>query len=248
MSNTVYALCTDDNSSQSFADFCVELEEGVYVTPSDLSQIRGKIEFLRKKFPRLISKVQSRGYKRILIRSASNGETGGVVLAQVSREEKLIVIYEGFFSILRSNRVLQNIGYSVADIALLHELLHAFDDDNFLVSHNYTLIGWDLPQNLSIDAFSIPELPQLANSWVTHSEISKIKSELTPLLSSSGPWEVYLMAREKAVKSGYPTIYSVLGGPLESFAELGAYIALDPLASSYIPLKTIKWYQENILK
>ena len=249
MSNTVNAFCTDSKNGQLLSSgFCLQIDSSVHVSKDDSDQIDQKLQFFNEKFPQLISKIKNRGYRQVSIKPDLSGESGGVVLAEVFKEQKLIVVYEGFFSVLRSNPIFKNIGYSVADIALLHELLHAFDEDNQLISYNYRLLGWDTPGNLSNDAFTLTQFPQLANSWITNTEVAKIKEELIPLLSSSGPWEVYLLAREKVRKSGYPTIYSIVGGPLESFAELGAYIALDPSAPIYIPSKTVKWFQENVLK
>jgi hypothetical protein len=243
---SVYAAGGESCPSAKVAGFCLRDEKST--AASDVSDLKKKLEYFSEKFPVLISTIQKNGYGEIAIRSSQSGETGGTVLAELVKEQKLIILYKDFFSAARETPALQNLGYSVADIALLHELIHAFDEDDELVRHNLNFFGWNHAANVAADGFRIPMLADFANSWVTSEEISAVKNDLAPLLADLGPWEIYLRARERLKKSGYPTIYSVLGGPVESFAELGAYIALDPSAASYIPAETIQWFRDAVLK
>jgi hypothetical protein len=248
LSLNAQAFCTGDNSRGLAGPFCIRISDrSLHIAHQELIGLQSKIEFLSSKFPNLISRVTEKGYRTLTIGPVQKGETGGAVLAALQPKRKTIILYEDFFSVLRKNPALESLPYSVADIALLHELIHAFDDDNQIIQSNLKAIGWDINQNTLKDQFTLPELPGFANIWIKSHEVEKIKKDLSPLLNTLGPWEVYRQARFQVMKSGYPTIYSILGGPLESFAELGAYIGLDPTAATYIPNETIKWFRQNLL-
>lgn len=238
----------DNNRQWPSSGFCVKVEGSVEITNNDRSSLDRKLGIFRQQFPLLVANIQEKGYRKIIIQAPENGETGGTVLAQVFKSPRMIAIKGGFFEVLRNNSALKDLKFSLADIALLHELLHAFDEDNSLITKNLPIIGWNITQNALVDGFKTDELPTISNNWVTSANILQIKNELTPVFSKKGPWEVYLLARSQMKKFGYPTIYSVLGGPVESFAELGSYIALDPEATSYIKPETILWFQQNVLK
>lgn len=63
------------------------------------------------------------------------------------------------------------------------------------------------------------------------------------------PLEVQLTyMRQRLIKYGYPSAYSITGGPGESFPEFVAHIAFDPKAINYVPEPTFKWFTENVLK
>lgn len=249
MRATAQELCASDSNRQwSSNGYCLTVQEPAQVSEDEKVLLNKKLTFLRQRFPLLYAKIQDNGYRRIVLKAPQTGENGGAVLAQVLPDQKLIVIYGGYFSILKDAPVLSDLQYSVADISLLHELLHAYDDSSILASANLSLLGWSYIQEAPTDSFRFSADPRIFNLWVGNSEVSRIKSELAPLLPKLGPWEIYLRARNQIKKFGYPSIYSVLGGPVESFAELGAYIALDPEASSYIKPDTFKWFQDTVLK
>lgn len=228
--------------------FCVNIDPEARITKSDLSSLEEKLLNFQNRFPKLMKSIADKGYKTLTIKPREVGETGGTVLAQVDQRNKQITLYRDFFSVAKDNQVLQSLPYSVSDVALLHEFIHAHDENNELVRNNLKVIGWDIQRGNTTDGFRDPHSPQLVNTWIKASEVAQIKSELGPSLRTLGPWTVYLQARAKVMKSGYPTIYSALGGPIESFAELGAYVALDPKASSYIPSGTINWFRQNVLQ
>jgi hypothetical protein len=226
---------TDCIEKRTMSDgFCITIDSSAQLTEDDTKFLRLKIRSFEKKFPKLFSNVLAKGFGNILIKPAAVGENGGAVLGDTDIDKKQFVFYADFFSVEKNNAALQGLGYSVTDIIILHELMHAYDDKNELVQNNLKILGWD-PSGTS-------------NIWATGDSVSKIKNELQPFLPKLGPWKIYVEARKRLQPFGYPSIYSILGGPTESFAELGAYIALDPSASNYIPPQTIKWYRENILQ
>ncbi len=136
----------------------------------------------------------------------------------------------------------------MGEVALLHEILHAFDSQGQYTFNNLKLLGWAFGSPNSGFKFQYPDYPELYNVRVTDKFITQLKKELTPKFDDIGNLGVYFLSRQQIKQFGYPTVYSVTGGPFETFAELGAYIALDPEAQTYLPQETIKWYQDNILK
>ena len=214
--------------------FCIRTDASAQLTDDDTRFLRLKIRSLEKKFPKLFANVLAKGFGNIFIKSAEVGESGGAVLGETDIDKRQFVFYSDFFSVEKNNPSLQDLGYSVSDIIIVHELMHAYDDKDELVQNNLKILGWDSSGSLNI--------------WATNDSVSKIKNELQPLLSKLGPWKIYVDARKRLQPFGYPSIYSVLGGPTESFAELGAYIALDPAAPNYIPPQTIKWFRKNVLQ
>lgn len=201
------------------------------------------------KFPRMMTKILENGFKVIVFEKTPGDQTEGAVLAEVQVESKRIVIYSAYFEAAKIF-VNKDNSTSMAELALLHEFLHAFDADNAIVSVSYPLLGWDRKENLSADhaGFEIETPTALKNVWIPAAKVAEIKTKVTPILKEKGPIAAFFAARQLSKKFGYPTIYSVLGGPGETFAELGAYIALDSEARAYVKPATSRWYEENILK
>ncbi|MBT4763262.1 MAG: hypothetical protein HOO06_16325 [Bdellovibrionaceae bacterium] len=244
-----YQTCTADNIGQvAIAGFCISSETPTPISQAEQSELSKILVSFEIRFPKLFSIVHKNGYFRLIIKPTQIGENGGAVLAKTLTEQKIIVLYKDFFIANKKIPALKNFKFSVSEVALLHELIHAFDEDNNLVVTNLEPLGWNLTEHVPIDGYRIHSLPQIANTWIKATTINTILADLSPLLPTLGPWEIYTLARDRVKTLGYPTVYSIVGGPLESFAELGAYIALDPEASNYIPLKTIHWFQKNILR
>ncbi|MGE4133205.1 MAG: hypothetical protein AB7F86_16300 [Bdellovibrionales bacterium] len=227
------------------AGFCVGLEGSAQVR--DISPLEKSVGSLSARFPQLMARVRQNGYRYIHVRGPKPGETGGAVLAETIRVQKLIVIYQDFFTVVQASEHLRALPFSVAEVSLLHELLHAYDENNAVFEKIYPWLGWKSLGRISKDRFKDPSTG-LSNLWILGSELARLKNQLSPYLNTHGPWFVYLQARNQMKMYGYPSIYSVLGGPMETFAEMGAYIALDPEAGSYMPDQIVRWYKQYVLR
>ena len=220
-----------------------------YTPPGEqLQKLQLTLKKFEEKYPQLMTKVKRAGFTQIdLLPNPSSAEQVGLVFASVehSHHHRQIAIYANYFEFSPGAHPLAP--FSLAEVTLLHELLHALDfEDNFTWSY-FTLLGWNEPRKNPL-AFSLPQYPTLENSWVSAELIQSLKQQYTPQLLKGEHWQVYIKTREQLMKYGYPSIYAVVGGPAETFAELGAYIALDPLAPNYIPADVINWYQQHILR
>lgn len=211
-----------------------------------VSVVQKFFQNIGRQYPVLLKQVAYNGYQSIILAPSESGETGGAVLAQTNYNPRTITIYEGFFTAAQSAE-LKGLRFSVADVALLHELLHAFDVDNQIVSGAALRVGWDR-QRTGSDGYRNESFPFIENIWISGTRVNAMMTELKPLLTRSGPWAAYREARNRVRKFGYPSIYAIVGGPVESFAELGAYVALDPEAAQYIPPATVSWYRQQILR
>jgi hypothetical protein len=237
------------NKPLGAAGFTFVLESPSNVDAADVLLLSRKLQNLRAKFPRLIAKVIANSYDKIYLKNGPDVEAPNTLAMTVSNPNA-IAIYSPFFVALKHNPVSQPLPYSLAEIALLHEFLHAYDRDVSIVFNNLKFLGWDIAtaENASGYSFAFSTGLTLSNQRAPQTAMDKIKNDLAPRMEELGPWNIYYLARLRVQKFGYPSFYSIQGGPLETFAELGAYIALDPSAPSYIPQETIKWFQTYILK
>lgn len=137
------------------AGFQIVNQAPTNISPSDIQMLIGRLSLYNVRFPNLVAKVRLNGFNKIVIRPKQDGEGGGTVLAAVSTNPKEIIIYESYFSTGKDNEIFKSLDYSVADIALLHELIHAFDIDNKILQNNLQVVGWGLSQDLSLDSFRI---------------------------------------------------------------------------------------------
>lgn len=222
--------------------FNISIEVGSKANALDVAALQKGLSLFTAKFPNFMNKIRQNGFTRIIIRAESPLGDSTIAAAYIGSNQ--IMIFPSYFAMLKTKGIENS---SLANIVLFHELIHAYDATDALVQNNLAIIGWGLTQNISNGAFRDSNFPEFANIWVKQTEVIKTKEEAMPLISKHGIWYAYKTAREHAKKWGYPTIYSVLGGPTESFAEIGAYVALDPGASAYIPKQTIDWFKKNVL-
>jgi hypothetical protein len=202
-------------------------------TADQVKWLDDKLVRLEKRFPNLFAKVQANGFATILIREKETSENGGAVLGEADGKKQILIFTADLFTV-DQQKPLSNLGYLTSDIAVMHEMMHAFDMKGEIVGQNYKLLGWS-------------DIQDMKNLWITQDEVKKMQEDLTPKLKTEGPWQVTVEARNLMKAHGYPSIYAVVGGPAETFAELGAFIAMDPSASTYIAAETINWYRKNVL-
>ncbi len=233
--------CAGDKfgSGEAFGGFCVTASTPV--TPAQLQFLSQKFLTIKAKFPHLFALAMANGYQTITLAPAETGETGGLVLGEIVSQTKSLFFYADIFTV--DQNLPSPLPYSLAEIAIVHELLHAFDDHAELVRSHLTQLGWSQLKLAGGYAFG-----DLTNFRISERSIEKIKSELGPLLPTLGPLKVYIESRRQMMAFGFPTIYSVMGGPIETFADVGAYIACDPYAETYVPEETLTWYRRNILR
>jgi hypothetical protein len=245
-----FAICFAKASDISSAgEFTVSLaDSGFQPTSKQVSWLREHLRTLQGKYPKLVQQVLANGYQKIVFEKSPRGKLQLVAFAQLQKDSKKIIIYERLLQTANESE-LNKLSYSFAQVVLLHELLHGYDERSKLVVNNLKIVGWDVQEKKST-GFRISSLPWIENLWISHRRAVEIaKSTARPSIGGgAGVWVTHLRAAKEARAFGYPTIYSIVGGPMESFAELGAYIALDPEAESYVPVQTLRWFRENILR
>ena len=242
-------VCGQDNSRQKpMEGFCVVLNPEVPVSEQELAQLQDKFKSFKQKYPRFMAKILENGYSKIEIHTFKAGEDGGVVVAETifhkQKAQRVFRLYESYFTLLKDNPKGQDQDFSFADIALFHEFLHGYDEDGLIVFNNYDILGWEYENQKNAFNFGVKFFLGLyplvlRHKTIKNEEMVKMKEAVTPLLDNKGNWSALLAAREYTKKWGYPSAYGVLRGPTETFAELGAYIALDPSAESYISSEVI---------
>ena len=193
-------------------------------------------------------KVKQNGFSKIQLKNSDPAVSGGGVLAEVQKKPKQIVIYSAYFTAGTDTPELKALPFSIAEIALMHELIRAFDISDDLSSANLQILGWTRSSGTGNGGFIASAAPGYENKLVTTVKATAITDALNPIADKDGPGKAYLEGRDRAKDFGYPSINSLLGGPSETFAELGAYLALDPTASTYISVGTAKWFKKNVLR
>ncbi len=226
------------------AGFCFSVAPGYELALADKLRLIGDFSSLETKFPHLFERIRRNGFHRIEIQAQGNELPA--TAASTHSKERLIIVFESYFEVFASEPLFQNLEYSIPQIALLHELLHAFDFDNSLVSNNPVVFGWAPVEYGPATGYLTKDIPGVVNLWASAEDVERIIIELRAQQDQLGFAKVHLAARERAKRFGYPTIYSVKN-PLESFAELGAYIALDPEAADYIRADTVAWFRQHVL-
>lgn len=226
--------------------FCIVIDSPalVKVTPEEIGGIERALLAYKKRFPLLMSKVSQKGYSKILIAPNKNSD-----IAFTDFNTQLIVLQQRYFDFARESLAVKDLKFSAQDTFLFHEVLHAFDDDFSVARSGSQFIGWGSvsPQKNRDEIYFAKNFGDTANLWITQNQVNRITSGFKALENLS-LWEKYMIVRTETKKFGYPSWYAMDGGPVESFAEVGAFIAFDPEASSYIRPDTYKWFMENVLK
>lgn len=134
---------------------------------------------------------------------------------------------------------------------IIHELFHAFDwiymdktgmllssTDKFLQA-----VGW---LKVSLKTSSLKNDTQWKLKDLNHKQFKTDWIEMAALSNSSSDEDLSRSIKlnmERAHKYGFPTLYSMTS-PLESFADLGTFYALDPKYPSYVSPEVVKLFDE----
>lgn len=199
-------------------------ENGGLLNVIDSIQKAGYISFQR---------IQ-RGYattQTALGTKAVRADLGVWAFATVNSQYPTIAITDKFF---KSEMIDPYSGVNIQEIYLLHEMAHAFD--------NHRKLSWD-PEFLKLTKFDAKGF----YAGISYDQYRKLRYEDVKLeISDNNPKEAFKYQRETGMSLGLPRLYS-MSLPDEAFADLVAFIYLDPNAPNYIDKKLIQYIDKNVL-
>ncbi len=127
--------------------------------------------------------------------------------------------------------------YSKIDIrvfSVFHEMVHAFSMKLAESKEFLDLIGW------------VPEGTGHIIRGIAPEEMVLAMTQMKKLSNEKKYEELLKLNREFGIKHGFPSAYSMTI-PQECFADLAAYIYLDPKVDEYLKPEWIAWFRKNVL-
>ena len=148
---------------------------------------------------------------------------------------KVIGITDAFFD---TAAVIDSIsGYEFADVVLLHELIHAYDDRLASIQPGFVAVtGWRFVEGRW--EYTHP---------VRYGEYQGVVAETLTLYARGRYGEAWARDRSFATTMAFPmpTIQSLVA-PSESFADILAHLILDSRASAYLMPAVVEWFERNV--
>lgn len=148
---------------------------------------------------------------------------------------KTIGITDAFFQMadLRDPRS----GYRVADLVLLHELAHAFDDRMLSTDPVFTSVtGWKLEGGRW----------QYTNR-VSISEYNGVYAQTVTSYARGDHADAWARDRAFATSLPFPLPrIQALATPGETFADVLAHLILDPDARKYLDPRVVQWFDKHV--
>lgn len=128
-------------------------------------------------------------------------------------------------------------GYRFGDLMLLHELVHAYDDQRVSIDREFTArSGWRLRDERWVYAY-----PVHASTY------HGVFAETLTLYALGKPAQAWARSRSFATTLPFPvpTIQS-LASPGESFADVLAHLILDVGAASYLKPDLVDYFKRDV--
>jgi hypothetical protein len=198
-----------------------------------LTRLNRILSDLITRFPSLMSRVKREGYSFQMVEVQSRRELK--VHGYLDSINKRITIGVGVFSPIFGDRRFK---FDYVAKTVLHEILHVIDEplNQYPLSHRMLAqLGFSSQQGLFKNVI-IPEVG-----------LTAMNAKFNDLVDAEEIVEGILLGQSMTRPFGYPSIYSVIGGPAECFADTGAYIAFDPDASKYMNPALVRWFYDHVL-
>jgi hypothetical protein len=127
------------------------------------------------------------------------------------------------------------LGFDMKQNAVLHELVHAYDNGVFSYSDEFLdLVGWvRLGQGFVLKGVDPTEMIAFIEQMKTLQEEKNFQKLLA-------------INRKFGIKHGFPSGYA-MNNPQECFAEIAAYVFYDPHVRDYMNPEWIEWFQRTVL-
>jgi hypothetical protein len=128
-------------------------------------------------------------------------------------------------------------GYRVADVVLLHELIHAYDDRERSIDREFTaLAGWKFENGR-----------WAYQNRVSWSAYNGVYAETLTLYARARYADAWERDRTFATSLAFPLprIQSLVT-PAEAFADILSHLILDPTSRDYLAPSMVEWFERRV--
>ncbi len=168
--------------------------------------------------------------------------------------DKSINMTDRLFMSKRTHIRTTGMTHDMADLGLLHELAHIFDGDEqdlpdtSILPEFLQLTGFNLGSDgewslVGVDAKELGEMKDWYYSQFTIAATMPEGPERAAFVTS-----INERVNGYAQKLGFPSLYSMLGGPSEAFAEFVAYTFYEPELMRLTNPNVSAWIEKSVFK